>query len=86
MSGPVLVVIEHDRGTMLLILSYPLARGQLLAGKVLGHCAALGLATLAGFGSAVALESDRALVGSPGDDEQGLDAGALYLFERGGAG
>lgn len=49
------IVGEHDDGTLLLMLSYPLARGQLVIGKFLGHCAALGTATLAGFALAVAI-------------------------------
>jgi Cu-processing system permease protein len=49
------VVGERDNGTLLLMLSYPLARGQLVAGKFLGHCGALAAATLGGFGLAVAI-------------------------------
>ncbi|HEX6613344.1 MAG TPA: ABC transporter permease subunit [Rhodanobacteraceae bacterium] len=49
------IVGERDDGTLLLMLSYPLSRGQLVAGKFLGHCGALAAATLAGFGSSVAL-------------------------------
>lgn len=49
------VVGERDDGTLLLMLSYPLARGQLVTGKFLGHCAALAVATLAGFALAVAI-------------------------------
>lgn len=49
------IVGERDDGTLLLMLSYPLARGQLVGGKFLGHCAALAAATLAGFTLAVAI-------------------------------
>ena len=49
------IVGERDDGTLLLMLSYPLSRGQLVAGKFLGHCGALAAATLAGFGLAVAI-------------------------------
>lgn len=49
------IVGERDDGTLLLMLSYPLARGQLVSGKFLGHCAALAVATLAGFTLAVAI-------------------------------
>lgn len=49
------IVGERDDGTLLLMLSYPLARGQLVTGKFLGHCAALAVATLAGFALAVAI-------------------------------
>jgi FG-GAP repeat len=40
-----------------------------------------GLVPSAGFGSAVALSGDRMLVGAPGDDTQGAEAGAAYVFE-----
>ncbi|HEU0278100.1 MAG TPA: ABC transporter permease subunit [Rhodanobacteraceae bacterium] len=49
------VVGDRDDGTLLLMLSYPLARGQLVGGKFLGHCAALAVATCAGFALAVAI-------------------------------
>lgn len=49
------VVGERSDGTLLLLLSYPLGRGQLVAGKFIGHCAALAVATLAGFGGAIAV-------------------------------
>ena len=40
-----------------------------------------------GFGDAVALAGDRALVGASRDDEAGIDAaGSAYLFERDGRG
>jgi Cu-processing system permease protein len=43
---------EFERGTMLLLLSYPVARSDLVLGKFLGHIAILGFATLIGYGSA----------------------------------
>ncbi|CAM5786068.1 ABC transporter permease subunit [Castellaniella caeni] len=46
------IVGERDGNTLLLILSLPLSRGQLLTGKFLGHCAALIVAILCGFGLA----------------------------------
>ncbi len=49
------IVGERDDGTLLLMLSYPLARGQFLGGKFLGHCAALALATCVGFALAVVI-------------------------------
>lgn len=49
------IVGERNDGTLLLLLSYPLGRGQLVAGKFLGHCGALATATLVGFGGAVAV-------------------------------
>lgn len=46
------VVGEEEGGTLMLLLTYPLSRGQLLTGKFVGHGCILGLATLIGFGSA----------------------------------
>lgn len=48
------IVGERDSGTLLLMLSYPLSRAELAAGKYLGHSAVLALATIVGFGAAVA--------------------------------
>lgn len=48
---------EIERGTMALLLSYPVSRGQVLVGKFAGHLAVLALATGAGYGLAgVALQ------------------------------
>jgi len=41
-----------ERGTMLLLLTYPLSRWQVVLGKFLGHVAILGVATLIGYGAA----------------------------------
>ncbi|MEJ2508968.1 MAG: ABC transporter permease subunit [Gammaproteobacteria bacterium] len=49
------IVGEEERGTLLLLLTYPLGRVQLLAGKFLGHGAILGVSTLVGFGAAAVL-------------------------------
>lgn len=46
------VVGEVERGTMMLLLSYPVKRWQVLAGKFLGHLAILAIATSVGFGVA----------------------------------
>lgn len=43
---------EFDRGTMLLLLSYPVRRWQIIAGKFIGHVGILALATLVGYGAA----------------------------------
>lgn len=43
---------EIERGTMGLLLSYPVSRNQILAGKFLGHLIILTLATTAGYGLA----------------------------------
>lgn len=46
------VVGEIDRGTMTLLLSYPVARWQVLLGKFLGHAAIIAFATVLGYGAA----------------------------------
>lgn len=46
------IVGEIDRGTMALLLSYPVARWQVLFGKFFGHLAILSFATLVGYGFA----------------------------------
>ncbi|MGB3899966.1 MAG: ABC transporter permease [Mesorhizobium sp.] len=46
------IVGEIDRGTMTLLLSYPVRRSQLLLGKFLGHIAILAFATCVGYGLA----------------------------------
>lgn len=43
---------EMDRGTMGLLLSYPVARWEVIAGKFLGATAILGFATIIGYGAA----------------------------------
>ncbi|WP_373000331.1 ABC transporter permease [Marinobacter sp.] len=46
------IVGEEEGGTLLLLMTYPLSRSQLLLGKFLGHGLTLALATLIGFGVA----------------------------------
>ena len=48
------VVGEAERGTLQLLLSYPVARWQVLVGKFVGHLAILALAVAVGFGMAAA--------------------------------
>jgi Cu-processing system permease protein len=48
------IVGDMERGTMLLLLSYPLARWQVLLGKFLGHLVVLAFATSLGYGLAAA--------------------------------
>jgi Cu-processing system permease protein len=47
------VVGEQERGTLILLLAYPVARWQVVVGKFLGHAAILAVATTAGYGCAV---------------------------------
>ncbi len=46
------IVGEMERGTMLLLLSYPVGRWQVMLGKFVGHLAILAFATLLGYGAA----------------------------------
>ncbi|WP_143042360.1 ABC transporter permease subunit, partial [Citreimonas salinaria] len=46
------VVGEAERGTLLLLLSYPVARWQIILGKFLGHLVILAIATTIGYGAA----------------------------------
>lgn len=48
------LVGEVERGTMLLLLSYPVGRSQVILGKFAGQVAVLGFATLVGYGAAAA--------------------------------
>lgn len=59
---------ETERGTLSLLLAYPIARWQILLGKLLAHLAILTLAVLLGHGlaAAVALATDEtSLAGLP---------------------
>ncbi|MDY0873208.1 ABC transporter permease [Dongia rigui] len=46
------IVGEIERGCMLLLLTYPVTKGQILVGKFLGHTGILAIATLVGYGAA----------------------------------
>jgi len=46
------IIGEIERGTMLLLLSYPVTRAHVMAGKFLGHMIILGFATIVGYGVA----------------------------------
>lgn len=47
------LVGEFERGTMLLLLTYPVARWQIVAGKFIGHTVILTAAILVGYGGAL---------------------------------
>ncbi len=49
------LVGEAENGTLLLLLTYPVSRDQLLLGKWLGHGAILATSTVIGFGSAAVI-------------------------------
>lgn len=56
---------EKEAGTLLLLLTYPLSKAQLVIGKFLGQGSVIALATFIGFGSAAVLlatELELALV------------------------
>ncbi len=63
------IVGEIERGTMLLLLSYPVARWQVLLGKFVGHLAILAFAIVLGYGSAALA---LALTGTAIDQESWL--------------
>lgn len=46
---------EQESGTLLLLLTYPLSKSQLLLGKFIGQGAIIALATLLGFGASAVL-------------------------------
>ena len=46
------IVGESERGCLLLMLTYPVSRGQIMLGKFLGHATILTVATLVGYGAA----------------------------------
>jgi len=64
------IVGDIERGSMLLLLSYPLTRFQVLAGKFLGHISILSFATVIGYGLAGVV----AMVQGAGADEQAVGA------------
>jgi Cu-processing system permease protein len=49
------IVGESERGTLLLLLAYPVARWQVIAGKFIGHTAVLAAAIVLGYGSAAVI-------------------------------
>ena len=46
------VVAESDRGTLMLLLAYPVGRWEVIIGKFCGHLALLSIAVVVGFGAA----------------------------------
>jgi Cu-processing system permease protein len=49
------IIGEEEQGTLLLLLTYPLSRTELLTGKFLGHAAIMTVSTVSGFGVAAVL-------------------------------
>jgi len=59
------LVGEFERGTMMLLLTYPVARWQVIMGKFLGHVLILFIAIFAGYGGAIIIM----MLGSDGSSE-----------------
>lgn len=60
------IVGEIERGTMMLLLAYPVRRRQVLFGKFLGHIAILAFATCIGYGLAGAVLAAGGQAAGPG--------------------
>ena len=67
------IVGEDERGTLLLLLAYPVSRGQIVLGKFVGQITILALATVVGYGVAGAV----LYFGSAGDAENWPDFAVL---------
>ncbi len=59
------VVGENERGTLLLLLAYPVTRTEVLLGKFMGHLAILAVAVCTGYGSAGLLLASTSAVMLP---------------------
>lgn len=59
------IVGEQERGTLMLLLSYPVARWQVIVGKAVGQICILGIATLLGYGVAAGALSLNSEIGAP---------------------
>lgn len=68
------IVGDIERGTMLLLLSYPVGRYQVLLGKFVGHLAILAFATVLGYGAAAAA---LAVTGAADDAESWLSFASM---------
>jgi Cu-processing system permease protein len=68
------IVGEQERGTLLLLLSHPVARWQVLVGKFLGQSIILAVATVLGYGAAA-----LALLVQGGASDAAWEAFALLL-------
>ena len=63
------IVGEQERGTLILLLAYPVTRWQVVAGKFLGQTAIIAIATALGYGAAaltlvISSEADAAAWGA----------------------
>jgi len=60
------LVGEFERGTMMLLLTYPVERWQVIMGKFFGHLIILFIAIFAGYGGAILIMSILTGVGTEG--------------------
>ena len=68
------LVGEFERGTMMLLLAYPVTRWQIVLGKFLGHVLILLIAILAGYGGTVVI-----LTLTTGSGAEGWQAYAVMM-------
>lgn len=74
------VVGEQERGTLTLLLAYPVARWEVVLGKFLGHTAILAVATVIGYGAAAAaLELRGGLEGAAWDGFAAMVGSSVLL-------
>lgn len=69
------LVGEFERGTMMLLLTYPVARWQVIMGKFLGHVLILFIAILFGYGGALLI-----MIYITGGNTEGWQAYAFMMF------
>lgn len=69
------LVGEFERGTMLLLMTYPLTRWQVIMGKFLGHFLILLIAIIGGYGGALLI-----LIFLSGGSTEGWQAYALMML------
>ncbi len=66
------LVGEFERGTMMLLLTYPVSRWQVIIGKFIGHVLILAIAIFAGYGGAFVIMSIFAGGGTEGWQAYGM--------------
>lgn len=69
------MVGDFERGTMLLLLTYPVTRWQVMMGKLLGHVLILFIAIVAGYGGALLI-----MIALGGGDTQGWQAYGVMML------
>lgn len=69
------LVGEFERGTMMLLLTYPVKRWQVIMGKFSGHLLILSIAILVGYGGALLI-----MIYLSGGNTQGWQAYALMML------